>query len=483
MPESGGGCGFRHVIMLLGCLANIVSYTDRSSVSLAIVPMAEEFQWLTKSAQGSVLSAFFFGYIVTQVLGGVLSQRYGPKRVVVCAVFLWSTSTIIMPWCAFNSLGMLFASRVVLGIGEGVLLPCLHDIAVAWVPPHERATAACAITSGQFAGNGIAMLAAPLVQLWWPGVFYLFGTFGIVWCFAFLWLATSKPEESRRVRPAELGHIKGRANHSPFGAASEHGRAKDGIQLCTVATRSDSCHGENDSAGHASSASGQQRPEQTARQSSFGCCTVPWRRFLCSRATFAIFAAHCSHNWSWYLLLSWLPTYLTEQGADLQGAGFLAVLPQLVAFILANAGAALADRILLQRLGLPTKIVRRLLGTAAHFGPALSLAILAIAHSSTGGQPGPYVSTSLATVAIGLGALVQAAFWTNIMDVAPRHAGILLGISNTLATLPGILCNLSTGQMLEEGGAGWVAVFSLAASIELTGGLVFVSCAEGRPTF
>ena len=89
---------------------------------------------------------------------------------------------------------------------------------------------------------------------------------------------------------------------------------------------------------------------------------------------------------------------------------------------------------------------------------------------------------ALACGAIGLGALVQSAFWANLMDVAPKHVGILLGISNTMATLPGILCNISTGYLLDHG-YGWPPVLAFAAGLELIGAIVYTSCASGEPQF
>ena len=196
--------GFRHSILLLGCLANIVSYTDRSSLSLTLLEMENDLPNFDKAAQGVALSAFFCGYILTQVAGGLLSRRYGPKHVIIGAVAMWSFAALCTPTAAAAGLGWLFAARVLLGLGEGVLLPCLQDLAVAWVPPMERSTATTAMTSGQFVGTSVAYLAAPMVAAWWPSVFYLFGTCGLVLCALFGAVVTSTPHEHRCVRAAEM---------------------------------------------------------------------------------------------------------------------------------------------------------------------------------------------------------------------------------------------------------------------------------------
>ena len=98
------------------------------------------------------------------------------------AVFAWSLSTLLTPLAASGGLGLLLAARVAIGMGEGFCLPCLHVLAVEWVPATERSTAAALMTSGQFLGTVCALLAAPLAEWWWPSVFELFGLLGVVWC-------------------------------------------------------------------------------------------------------------------------------------------------------------------------------------------------------------------------------------------------------------------------------------------------------------
>ena len=508
-PCRAAGFGFRHVIMVLGCFANIVSYTDRGVLSLAIVTMQGRLPWnFSDEAQGIALSAFFMGYACTQILGGMLSRAFGPKIVICLATAIWSLATLATPSAAVSSLGMLCAARVLLGLAEGVLLPCLHDLACAWVPPHERSTAASLITSGQFLGQMIAMAAAPLISVQWSWGFYAFGAFGLVWCLVFALLGASLPQEHRCVSSVELHYIAcgasparaaresdGMSLRSADSAAAEAEAAEaaasadypGGLELTAAQVVSSSRHySRQPQPQQAQQAQQPQQPQQQPQQPQHAARLphwldaargLPWRAFLCNRAAGAIYCAHWTHNWAWYLLLSWLPRFLTQQGADLSSAGFLSMLPPLLAFALSNTGAAVANRLLLKRLRLPITRVRRAMGAVAHLGPCLSLLLLALIPN-----PGPYVSASLACAAIGLGAVAHSAFWANIMDISPRHCGIVLGISNTMATLPGILCNVSTGYMLEHG-MGWTPVLALAAGLEAVGAVVYVSFARGEPQF
>ena len=92
------------------------------------------------------------------------------------------------------------------------------------------------------------------------------------------------------------------------------------------------------------------------------------------------------------------------------------------------------------------------------------------------------MSALLCGVAVGLGALTQAGCWSNMLDVAPRHVGVLLGLANTFATLPGIGCNLLTGWMLTAGW-GWSAVFATGGCMELVGAIVYARLASGEQQF
>lgn len=57
-------------------------------------------------------------------------------------------------------------------------------------------------------------------------------------------------------------------------------------------------------------------------------------------------------------------------------------------------------------------------------------------------------STTFLSLALGLGGLTWAGFGVNHLDVAPKYAAILMGISNTVGTIPGIICPSLTGAIV-----------------------------------
>lgn len=134
----------------------VICYADRSNISTAILPMAESFGWdkvrlsirtrpptvvgdiltqcpptpphLLQAFQGVVLSSFFLGYALTQMLGGQLADRYGGKLILGAGVAVWSLFTAAIPPAAAAGTSTLLATRVLLGVGEGVAFPAIHSL-------------------------------------------------------------------------------------------------------------------------------------------------------------------------------------------------------------------------------------------------------------------------------------------------------------------------------------------------------------------
>ena len=131
----------RYNLVGLCFLSTFICYIDRVNISVAIIPMAEEFGW-DQTTRGIVLSSFFYGYLATQVFGGWLADRFGGKIVLGIGVVWWSVFTLITPPAAALSFTVLFLARVGMGLGEGVAFPAIYNLYARWIPTQERARAA-----------------------------------------------------------------------------------------------------------------------------------------------------------------------------------------------------------------------------------------------------------------------------------------------------------------------------------------------------
>ena len=123
--------------MTLILLALLVCYIDRVMVSVAAIDMQKEFAW-SDTEKGWVLSIFFLGYLIMQIGGGILSNRFGAQYVFMLAVGSWSIITLVTPIAAFTSFTVLLMVRFLLGIGEGAAFPCAYRLVTDWMPEQER---------------------------------------------------------------------------------------------------------------------------------------------------------------------------------------------------------------------------------------------------------------------------------------------------------------------------------------------------------
>ncbi len=408
----------RYTVIVLFALGTALCYIDRVNISIAIIPLAHD-KGYDDTARGLVLSAFFWGYIWLQMVGGWLADRFGGKRVLMAGVAVWSLATALTPPAASISFGVLLATRAMLGAGEALNFPAVHSVAARWTLVSERARAISFHFSGVTFGTMIALLASPLIvlALGWPAVFYISAALGLVWLAIWQLKAADSPEDCAGITADELTAI---------------------------------------AAG---------RPEMPLAPS------IPWAAILTEPAVWAIVIAHLCNNFGFYILLLWLPSYLAHNfHVPMAHLGELAVIPYAVAFVMQNFAGWLADA--LQRRGMSLTAVRKLLQCTAFALGALPL--LALPMAATAGA-----AVMLVTLSIGSSALGSGAFAVNHLDVAPRYAGILMGLSNTFATLPGIIGVAATGFILQRTGS-FSAVFYLTALIYAVGLVCYLAMASGE---
>jgi MFS transporter, ACS family, solute carrier family 17 (sodium-dependent inorganic phosphate cotransporter), other len=408
----------RYTVVALFALATALCYIDRVNISIAIIPLASA-KGYDAAAKGLVLSSFFWGYLWLQLLGGWMADRFGGKRVLAAGVAMWSLATFFTPPAASISFGVLLAMRAMLGAGEALNFPAVHSIAARWTIESERARAISLHFSGVAFGTIIALLVSPLIVIsWgWPAVFYISGALGIVWLVAWQIKAANGPEECSGVSAGELALIMS------------------------------------------------ERPTEVGLAD-----RIPWGRILREPAVWAIIVAHLCNNFGFYIILLWLPSYLTRTfGVPMERLGDFSVVPWIAAFIMQNTSGWFADG--LHKRGMHLTTVRKLLQCSAFVIGGLPLLVLPMARS-------PEVAVALVTLSIAGTALGAGGFVVNHFDVAPRYAGILMGLSNTAATVPGIIGVAATGFILEATNS-FSAVFYLTAIIYAVGALCYFAIGSG----
>jgi MFS family permease len=400
----------RYTVILLAALAVFICYMDRVVISIAIIPMASDFNW-SPEQQGRVLSSFFVGYLLTQVAGGWLAERYGGKVVLGTGVVFWSFFTMLTPVAAAGGLTALLLTRVFMGIGEGITFPSIYAMFGRWVPENERSRAIGILFSTIPLGSVFALLATPLivVHYGWEMSFYVFGAIGLVWWIFWYRYAAATPDLHPNISTAELQLIRG--------------------------------------------------DEQSVTDSP----PPAIKTLLRAPAVWAIIVGHFCANWGAYVLLAWMPTYIYKGlGVDFAAVGLFTMIPAFFSFLALNAGGWLADHLI--RRGFNKTRVRKVMQAVGFGGSAAVLAVVGYVES---------VPLAIALMSLGniFGGAMAGGFGVNHLDIAPRGAGVIMGLSNTAGTIPGILGVYISGLILEATGS-WALVFQTAAGV-LTFGLVF----------
>ena len=181
---------------------------DRVNISVAIIPMAPSSVGI-RTTQGTVLSAFFVGYLATQVIGGRLADRFGGKVVLGIGVLSWSLFTLLTPFAAFGGFIALLVARIGMGVGEGVTFPSIYALFGRWLPKEESSRAIGVIFSAIPLGSVFALLITPIIVIhWgWQWAFYSFGAVGAVWWWLLALRITADPISTRRFGERERRSI------------------------------------------------------------------------------------------------------------------------------------------------------------------------------------------------------------------------------------------------------------------------------------
>src|SRR5215510_3554138 len=107
----------RFTVVLFFFTCALILYIDRVNISVVAPILMAEFGW-DPAMTGTILSAFFVGYLLTQLPGGWIADRFGGKGIIGFAVVWWSFATLLTPFA--YAVPLMIAVRVGLGIGEGV---------------------------------------------------------------------------------------------------------------------------------------------------------------------------------------------------------------------------------------------------------------------------------------------------------------------------------------------------------------------------
>ncbi|XP_066287321.1 sialin-like [Branchiostoma lanceolatum] len=375
-----------------------------------------ELDW-SESLKGVILGANFYGYIFTQVVGGMLEQRLGGRIVYGTSMLLGAVLNVLCPVAARTSPWAIFAVRFSMGLVSGVLFPSLYGIWGRWAPPTERTRLLAICYMGLPLGNIINYPLASFLaaELGWEYIFYIPGAFVAAWLVTWLLLAYDSPAKHPRILEEEQKYI------------------EEGIGI-----------------------RGRQKP------------TVPWLKILLSPAVWALIIGQFSSNWGVFFLTTQLPNYMQNVlGFNIQTNGLLSALPFVLAMVSTLASGVAADR-LIQGEKIPKVWIRRGFVITGYSGMVICGVILA---NLTGCNP--FTAVALLCLTQGFNGLTVAGFRAVHVEFAPRFSGVTFALANTGGTVSGIFAPLLVGLVTDNypTPAAWSTIFYIGAAIQGVGGI------------
>jgi MFS family permease len=207
------------IVLVLLCLMYFLTYIDRVNVSTAAAGFAKEFHF-SNAQIGMVFSAFGFTYLLFQVIGGWVSDRFGVRRTLMACGIVWGIATILTGFAV--GFWSLVLARVLLGFGEGATFPAATAAMSRWVGKEKRGFAQGIAHSAARIGNAVAPGAIVLLMVayGWRASFYVVGAVSLLWVILWSVTFTEHPQDHPRITAAELRELPApvpRAGGLPWG--------------------------------------------------------------------------------------------------------------------------------------------------------------------------------------------------------------------------------------------------------------------------
>jgi MFS family permease len=236
-------------VLALLCLMYFITYLDRVNVSTAADGFGRDFH-LTKTQIGLVFSAFAYPYLVFQIIGGWVSDRFGTRRTLIVCSLIWASATVLTGLA--GGLFSLLAARLLLGLGEGATFPAATAAMSRWVAKGDRGFAQGITHAAARIGNAAApgIIVMVMATHGWRASFFTCAVISFIWLGLWLLVFRENPADHPRITQEELAAL----------------------------------------------------PPPRART-----ITVPWARLL--RHMLPVTVVYFCYGWTLWLFLSWIPQY------------------------------------------------------------------------------------------------------------------------------------------------------------------------------
>ncbi|XP_013108348.2 putative inorganic phosphate cotransporter isoform X1 [Stomoxys calcitrans] len=433
VEDKGPTFGMRHMQTLLLFLNIVVVYISRLNIGVAVVAMTNaettnpdfpEFDWSEKQIS-YILSSFYWGYVFTQFPGGALSKRFGAKITMGLATFFSAILSAVTPvsvtWGGWKAFCVI---RGLQGIFQGMLFPCIHEHLAKWSPLQERNRLGALSHTGIECGTVLALGITGLIAggpMGWPGISYVSAALCFAWCLLWFVFAANNATESRFIKEAEKSYIESSLEHA------------------------DDFHKKK--------------------------IPIPWKAIWLSVPFNALLLARCAEGWGLATLQAQIPSYLNGVlDMEIKSNALFSALPFLAMWVMSYVYLISAD-ILQRRKILTLSAIRKTMNSFAFWIPAVGLVAIGFLDSDS-----KTWAIILMTLSVGVNSGATIGSSLNSIDLSPNHAGILMGIVNTIANFMPLFSPLVVGVIVTDSSnrTQWQIVFAISAVVFFVGNLVYI---------
>lgn len=209
-------------IIALICLATVINYIDRSSLSIMWPAISEDLGMDNKD-YALILNIFLVAYAIGQSVTGKMFDKIGTRMGFVISIGVWGIATVLHAFARGIASFSIF--RIILGLGEAGNWPGAVKSNAEWFPVKERAIAQGLFNSGASLGSIVAppLIAVLWVAYGWEWTFVIIGVIGLVWILPWLAINKNLPSKHPWITEAEKEYILSGQDNENEAPEDDHG--------------------------------------------------------------------------------------------------------------------------------------------------------------------------------------------------------------------------------------------------------------------
>ncbi|CAG9865053.1 unnamed protein product [Phyllotreta striolata] len=377
------------------------------------------FDWDVRT-KGYLLGAYSYGYVVSNLLAGIISEYFGPYTVIFWVHALAVVLNTCCVLCAGIHWSLIFIFRLSLGIGGALVDPSLQLLIAHWAPPEEKGMFSTTFM-GCYLGTVVTWWVVGLITkiLGWDWGFYIISLQNFLFCLLFFVVVADSPETHTWIKSQEVEYIKEKQN-----------------QIVRIKKK----------------------------------ILPPYKDILSNYHCWSLTLCQVGSDFGFYTQLFLVPTYIDENiGYDVGWASGLSSIPIILSLIFGIFFGFVSDWILKKEL-LRKIIVRKSSAVISHIIPGILIACVI--------PVGCYFKSSMILFSAGMclnGAIVQNLL-INPQDLAPNYSATIQSFNNFFSGMTGFIVPVINSEFTKNQDAtkGWENTFILSGIVYIAGGLIWI---------